>query len=740
MHGRVSLSPKADIRPVKTAGDEINLGQILNFIARRWKLIVGAAFGFAALAFIGSLALTPRYTATAEVLLEPKKENIFGGDSIIPALNLDTGNVDSQVSVIQSIGLLRRVVEKNNLADDTEFGHGSQKSLLSTLKEMVFPAQSPPSPAASADDDIPEGILRTIDNLSSALNVARVGRTYVISISLTSKDPAKAVHLANAVADAYVVDRLDARYDAAKRASAWLTDRIASLRDQVREAEEAVAKFRQDNNLTVSSEGTVAVGEQQLSELNAKLVAARTDTAEKRAKYDQARQVKDRGGDLQAIPDVVRSLVISDLRKQEAEVTRKEADLVARYSEAHPAVVNARAERRDIERSISAEVSRIIANLKNDFDVAKARENSLQTSLNALTGQGGGDGTLGVKLRELERVAAANRTLFENFLSRAKITQEQVAFEEREARVISPATKPKAPSFPKKPMIIGAAFVLGLALGLGGAFALDLLNSGFTTPKELETLLGRPVLSSVSLLTDAERKVEGKILDPVNYLLKKPLSRYAEQVRSVRVGVQMADVDDPAKVLLITSSVPKEGKSTLSACLAFSAAKAGQKTLLLDGDLRHPATTKYFGLDARPGLVDYLTGAVTFESILVPAGPIIVLPAGSISQNPADLLASARMKHMVEQLRMSFDYIVIDSPPVAPVIDAKVMQHLVDKVIYVARWQSTSREMVVDCLKQLGAERRLAGVVLNLVNDKKASRYGASPYYSSPQYNGYYQS
>ncbi len=192
-----------------------------------------------------------------------------------------------------------------------------------------------------------------------------------------------------------------------------------------------------------------------------------------------------------------------------------------------------------------------------------------------------------------------------------------------------------------------------------------MLNSGFSAPKEVEAILGRPVLSPVAMLLDSERKIEGKLLDPVEFLLKKPLSRYSEQVRTVRVGVQMSDVDQPPKVVLITSSVPKEGKSTLSACLAFSAAKSGLRVLLIDGDLRHPSTSKYFGLEGRPGLVDFLTNTAPLESALVAAGPIVVLPAGASTQNPADLLASGRMRALISNLRTAYDYIIIDSPPMA---------------------------------------------------------------------------
>ena len=414
MHGRipsVSQKPNSLTQP---ADEDVLLGQLLDFFYRRWELIAITALAVAALAFAVVMTLTPRYTATAQILLEQRKEKLFGADSIVPEFNLDTGNVDSQISVIQSLTLLKRVVEKYKLTEDPEFGVDDPPSLYVVMKQMIFGAklkdEAAETLAANAPGYVEPHILKSIKRLERDLAVTRVGRTYVISIGVTSKDPMKAVKLANAVADAYVVDRLDARYDAAKRASTWMAERLEGLRDLVRMSEEAVAKFRQENNLTISSEGKVAVSEQQLSDLNARMVAARADSAEKHAKLDQAQKVKNAGGSLQNIPDVVRSNVISELRKQESEVTRKEADAAARYSDAHPTVVNARAERRDIERSISAEVGRIIANLKNDFDVAKAREASLQASLDALTGKDGGDGSVGVKLRELERTNLANKS------------------------------------------------------------------------------------------------------------------------------------------------------------------------------------------------------------------------------------------------------------------------------------------------------------------------------------------
>jgi len=211
-------------------------------------------------------------------------------------------------------------------------------------------------------------------------------------------------------------------------------------------------------------------------------------------------------------------------------------------------------------------------------------------------------------------------------------------------------------------------------------------------------------------------------------------------VRTLRMGVQMADVDDPAKVVLITSSVPGEGKSTLAVSLAYSALKAGLRTVVIDGDLRHPSLSRFFGLEKGPGLVDLLAGTFGVEQTILSRDGITIVPAGSKSQNPPDLLGSARMKGLVEKLREMFDYVIIDTPPVGPVIDAKVAMALADKVIFSVRWQSTPREMVMQSIDGLGAGRKLAGIVLSAVDESKISGYGPYSHYSSHYYRGYYQS
>ncbi len=735
VHTRVSLP---QINVLDTA---VDFKWIVEVLLRRSRLILGMTGVSLLLALFIVLTITPRYTATSQVLLDPRKQNLLGPEAIASDWTLDVATVDSQLSIIQSRSFLVRVVESENLTEDDEFGVNAPPSLYVRIRSLL-PSFSRSEPAASASqagqpERFTPQVLRTIGALQRDLRVERLGRAYVLGISVTSQVRRKAARLANVVANAYIIDQLEARYQAARNASEWLGDRIERLRNELRNSEAEVSRFRADNNLVAAVSGSLS--EQQLSELNAKLVAARAESAEKRAKFEQAQRIVSEGGSLQSIPDVLRSPVIGNLRSQQAEVTRREADLIAKYGERHPAVVNVRAERQDNERQIKAEVSRIITNLRNDYDVALTRQESLERSLGVTNDKPGVNNTVAIRLRELERIAATNKTLYENFLSRSKISEEQANLEVRQARVISPATVPNYPSYPNKILVGAIALVFGLGAGVGTAFLIESLRRGFSTPQEVEETLELPALASVPLLTSEDLSADGKQMTPLMYAIRKPLSRFSEEIRALRAGIQMSDVDRPPKLIQVTSVVPSEGKTTIALAIAQSAATSFPRVLIVDCDLRRPAVSKLFGLENRAGLVDLLVGSAPWDSTLVrdPTVGFWILGAGSSTQNPPDLLASARMDTILNKIRDAFDYVVLDSPPLGPVIDAAVLTRFVDKIVFVSTWNDTPREVVARTIKQLPPERRIAGLVLNRVNIKLSKRYSGY-YYQSKYYSKYY--
>jgi capsular exopolysaccharide synthesis family protein len=717
-----------------------DLQEVLNFCWREWKFI---AVVFTAVLVVGTVYTwrqIPLYTATSQVLLDPRKEKAAGAEAILSDDRLDYAMIDSQMAIIRSTVFLRRVVEKERLVSDPEFGSGPAHGGPTV-------ADQPDTGRAKDDEPIPPDVAMSIEALKGAVSVRGGSQTqfaisYLLSISVTSRDPARAARLANAVADAFVVDKLDARFEAAKRASAWLSDRLVELKNQLRESEEAVAHFRDEHGL-IQSGSNITLNQQQLSELNAKLVAARAEAAEKKARVDLLASIQAKGGNIQSLPDIEKLGAMASLHEQEAKISQQEAELLTRYGNTHPLVVNIRAQHHDIARAIAAESQRVATSIKNDYELAKARATALERSLQEVSGQTSIDDATTVRLRELERTAAVNKSLFEDFLQRAKITEEQSKFEAREARVITPALTPGGPSYPPNSRYMMITVLLGLMLGVGGALAKEMLDAGFTTAKQVEDLLQLPVLTSVGRMQKRDRRVDGKVVPLALYPSLKPSSRYGEAVRSLRTGIRMADVDNPPKIIQITSAVPGEGKTTIAISFAASAAAAGVKVLLIDADLRRASASHVLGLDKDKGLVDLLVGQPDAKSLmqLHKEARFWTLPAGSKTQNPPDLLGSERMKSLMEGLRKTFDLIVIDTPPAEPVIDPVVVSQLSDKVVFVIRWGSTTREMVRRSVQRMSGHRKVAGVALNLVNDRRARRYGKhayANYYGSRRYKQYY--
>ena len=733
MHGQIANLARTD------DSEKIDLHHIIDFLLRRWLVILVTALTVVALATVVAFTLTPKYTSSAVILLDPASRKNLGVNFPGVDEQADAAMVSSQIAILTSLNFLGRVAEQEKLGQSRS---APSFSLGNWIRGLLWWN-------ASQDDEAELGnaggaaarfspeVLAGIGMLRNVMTVTQVGTAPIMSITVTTTDPELAARLANAVADAYIVDQLESRFEAARRASSWLTDRLQNLREQLRASEEAVARFRADNNLV--SVNAKTLNEQQLSEISAELVQIQTEAAAKLAKYEQAQQLIQSGGKVETIPDVMQSPVISDLRAKLASTAAREADLVSRYGERHPMVVNVRAERGQYERMISAEIQRVVANLKNDYDVARSRADAMAANVAAASGQASTENALTVKLRELERDAQANRTLYETFLQQAKLTSEQSEVTLKDARIITPALPSNVPSFPKKPLFVFIGAALGVMIGVGLAFLLDLLNTGFNSPRQVEEEMGLPVLSSIEWVEFSDTKSKEGV--PVlNYLLEKPLSRFSESIRSLRAGVQMSDVDSPPQVVELTSASPGEGKTSLSIALAVSAATSGKRVVLIDCDLRRPSVSQQFNLADRPGLVELLAQTASADGILHrdKASGLYVLAAGAKTQSPPDLLGSARMQHLIEQLRQSFDLIVLDAPPIGPVVDASVLAPIVDKVLFVVRWSTTAREFVRHSLERIPGDRKVCGVAFNMVDLRRTPKYGRYSYYSSAYYKKYY--
>jgi succinoglycan biosynthesis transport protein ExoP len=708
-------------RVVDTESPErtLDLRRYLNFFWRNWMFIVSVTALVLLMGMVYLVRATPLYTASTQVLLERERAPSLNGVVNDGRFEDNFSYLENQLAILRSDSLLRRVVIKEQLVPATQSQAGAQN-------------KDDPASAEGA-------IIDEINRLRGALTVSRSGEAQILNIAITWEDPVRAAKLANAVADAYVVDQLDARLEAAKRASGWLSDRLVELRRQLSESEDAVAKFRKEHGLTRNGP-TVALNDQQLSELNNKLISARTEAAEKKARVDFVADLAAGKKTLDSLPDslVSASSVMGALRGKLAEASQREADLLARYNNRHPAVVNVEAEKRDIERSIVAETQRMAETVKSEYALAKARLDAMERSMREATGQGELDNDDAVKLRELERTAAVNKTLFEEFLQKAKITDEQSTFRAQDVRVIMPAQR-GGQSFPNSRKVLLMAVLAGLGLGFGGAFAMEMLKAGFTTPREVEEALGIPVLTSVVRMKKSQLTKDGKTIPVPFYQTHYPLSPFSEAMRTLRSSIHMSDVDRPPKVIHVTSACPGEGKTTIAVSLAISAASAGLKVVLVDADLRHPATSRFFRLEQEKGLVDLLIGATSADQVsrFYKDLKLMVIPAGSKSLNPPDVLGSERMKELVSRLAETFDYVVLDTPPVGPVVDPVIVANLADKTIFVVQWASTPRELIETSIRQVSVQKRVAGVVFNFINQARAKKYGG-PYSYGNTYEKYY--
>jgi capsular exopolysaccharide synthesis family protein len=705
-------------------GVEWFLNPTLAMLRRRAALIFAVA-GLCLAATAGLLLLTPsKYTAQAMLQINTRHEQVTNVSEVLSGLSSSDPAVRTEMDVLRSRRLAAAVIRKLNLMQlDPSLNRDSFGVMLRHgMTYFLFPASN------TAAGGMQARLTRATDNFVDNLEVRMLPHSFSIVLDYTARDPQLAAQVANAVALEYLNSQLEDRFEATRRASDWIAGRLKQLRSEVYDAELATQKFRESHNLTQAK--GVTLTEQQLSELNSQLILARTQLAEAEAKLTQAQS----GGGIETNSEVLNSPLIQNLREQETEVRRKMSDLASRYGARHPRMQTVKNELADVQRKIREETVKIQGSLGNDVAVAKARVATLQDQLEALQQQTSLSTTAEVQLAELERQAQAARNLYENFLSRSKELA-QMDLSQADARVIYPAEAPLYPSQPQPWLWLPLAALLGLTLGIALALLLDALDSGFRTLEQLEGVTGAPALGLLAELLPAEGSL-------FNYAQRKPNSAFAESIRAARAALRFANPDQMPQVILVTSSVPGEGKSLFSASLAHLAALGGQKVLLLEADLRRPTLAQQFALKPRQGLAEVLGGETPLSDALYqPQGTrLTVLPAVDSNPFAPELLASGKMKKLLGDLRKKFDLIILDSPPVTAVADATLLAGLADSVLFVVRWGITPRTVVVKALAALkAAHAPLAGCLLSRVDFSKQKTYGyGSDAYTYNQAQAYY--
>ena len=679
----------------------------------RHRRLVGAIFLGVTLIGLGIAVLRkPTYEAIAELMLASSAPTGVSTDPRNTPTQPDNGYIESQVRILQSPDLVGRLVDRLHLTSDSEWG-------------AVF--------------DEPDHRAHVIDAVTQAINPRRQPGTYIVDVRVTSEDPVKAARMANALVDLYFQSRAESRAQAAQRTAAWMSGRLQQLAQQVQQRESEVEAFRSAHGL-LTAQG-VTLTEAQVRDAEASMVQARMDQAERVARANQVRRTISAGGSADTMAGALTSDVMAQLRGREADVNRRLAEYSERYGDLHPLVQSARAEHDDIERQIAAEVSRISQNLHEEASISGARLGTLQAQLAAMRAQLAGNNAETVALNQLERAATASRTLYESLLQRYQDVTAGSAGAGEDGQVVTSASPAVSPS--SRPLIMTTLLfaALGLAGGIIAALLFDRFSTTLDTADDVAEKVNQPLLTSIPELRHSDlRQLDIDEQHPAGFLAAKPLSAFAEALRLLRARIAYSGRQ--TKVVAITSALPKEGKSSTALCLARVAALGGQKTMLIDCDLRRRSLNNLLNIEPKNGILQILRGETTWRAA---AGEdelsgAHVIPAAGDGFTAEDVFGSVAMRQLLEELRSAYDLIILDCAPVLTLADVRALATLADGAVVVARRGKTPVVALRHAINELEAiNASVIGIAFNGVDLRVPGRYSyADPLYFTHAQRGMY--
>ena len=718
--------------------DAISPFRLVDLLWRRKVLIFTLVICLMAAAAVQIASMVPIYDSRALVLIDTRRNALSDLQAIVSGSQSDMLQVQTQVDILRSQALAIEVARRLDLMREPEFAAAMSRrpgGLAAQFAPLLALAgQAPPEPTPLSEDEKLRAAAAVL--ATEKLTVSNDSRSYVIAVQARTEDPELAPRIANMYAEVYLAFNKQLKDSAVQRANNFLDQRLAPLKDKLREAEREVANYREQAGLIEDRSTAGGVGErrgtmlgQQFSQLSTQLVQATAARLQREVSLDQIRAAQRGQGSLYAIPEVVASPLIQRLRTQQSEIAARQASLAQSRLEANPAVLALRAEEREVRARIDDEVAKIVGSIMSEVAAARARETALRQSLGELQSQVADQSKAEIRLRELESEATAARVVYIETLNRAEQSSNQRDGQQPDASMISPATTPLGAAPPTKRQLLVLSFFASCLIAVIAALVRDRLETGFRTAEQVEAETG---LSALGFIPRARNRGAALMQDDRD-------GPFVEAINTVRGALQMADVAGRPKVVLITSALPDEGKTFFAVALARSVARAGGRSLLIDCDLRRPGIATTLGIAPQQGVGALVAGLGLAELVQRDeATQLDVITAAGARANVQSIVSSDALRALVTEARAQYDIIVLDSPPVLAVVDSRLLSLMADATVMVVRWRRTPRVLVLQALKQLrvyGA--KVAGVVITQANLRSLAASEGSHAYVHRKYGSY---
>ncbi len=713
---------------------------------RKWAVIASTVV-FATLSLILSARTKPLYRASCLISIsKPSSDTLGLKDPTISEDYYDYAmEIETQTKVLQSDALALEVIRDLALDKNPAFmGPSRSRGDSSSQKSAV------PEAIATPDTERQTALLGMF---AGGLNVTIVPRTRVVQISYVSRDPKLATTIANGVATAFIEQNIRTKYESTVQTSDWISQQLSDLRLKTETAQEKLVRYQKDHGiLGIDDKQNIITS--KLDELNRQLTAAEAERIQKEASYRMATS-----GDPDILARTGASPVMERLQTDRGALQVKYAQLTTTFGSSYPAVVEVKNQLEDLDKQVRAEMKRIEGRLKGEYLTSLQREKMLRAALENQKQEANTLNESAIEYNVLKRDLETSRQLYENLLQRLKEASVSAGLRSNNIRIIDPARIPTAPFSPD----LRRNFLLGVLLGVFGgivlAFIQDAMDNTVRTPEQVQLISGLPSLGVVPLegskrsslrsksesLLKAKDAAEAAPEDVLMIVHRDPFSQTAESYRALRTSILLSSLGAPPKVILVTSALPQEGKTTTAINCATALAQQGSRVLLIDADLRRPRIASSFKIESSLGLSNLLTGSAKLKDVVLPTAEVpnlSVIISGPVPPQPAELLGSNLMDEMLSTLREQFDHVVIDSPPALSVTDSVILSARVDSVLMVVYAGKTRKEAlrrVSQVFAQVNA--RVMGVVMNGVDLQSpdhyynyyGKRYGDAGYYRERQ-------